>query len=561
MQIYGSLTLKGGGKIENFRPDEFATDPASPLVGQMWMNTTEDTLKFFDGTAIWPLAKGGDLDNYLRRDGTNAMTGELELSSDDQSGAADTSAVSKKHVDTIAATKQDTITGAATSITSADLTADRAMVSDSSGKVAISAVTSAELGHLSGVTSGIQAQIDSKQDDLGYVPVNKAGDSMSGNLVMQGNAITGLPSATDPTSPITKADYDADRAGFNWQEDVKGVQEDNTLDPGTPAQGDRYIITDSTALHANFGSISGLANGDIVEFNGSEFVVAFDFSDAPNADGAMVWDQASQENYRLISGTWTPFYGLDDVVAGVGLEKNGNTLAVRLGAGIGNLPTGEVGVEVAGAGGLYNASPLDGSDSVATDAVLAIRLNGDSLETTSSGLAIKAAGVEASHVAAAALGNGLAGGEGVALNVKAHTGIVVTADGVAFDETYGDTRYINTAGDALTGALKGIAPVDAADLTRKDYVDTADAAIAQTVTDLNTKVENGHFVYDGTATAQASHVVAHNFNNKYVQVAIVDEADEVLLPDSIVFDDADNLTVSFTQAIKCRVIVTGANKA
>jgi hypothetical protein len=58
--------------------------------------------------------------------------------------------------------KQATITGAATTITTANLTASRALVSDSSGKVAVSAVTSTEVGYLDGVTSAIQTQLDSK---------------------------------------------------------------------------------------------------------------------------------------------------------------------------------------------------------------------------------------------------------------------------------------------------------------------------------------------------------------------------------------------------------------
>ena len=62
--------------------------------------------------------------------------------------------------------KQDTITGAATTITSSDLTASKALVSNSSGKVAVSSVTDTELGHLSGVSSAIQTQIDAKQDTI-----------------------------------------------------------------------------------------------------------------------------------------------------------------------------------------------------------------------------------------------------------------------------------------------------------------------------------------------------------------------------------------------------------
>jgi hypothetical protein len=60
------------------------------------------------------------------------------------------------------ASKQDVITGAATTITDDNLTASRALVSDGSGKVAVSDVTSTELGYLDGVTSAVQTQLDAK---------------------------------------------------------------------------------------------------------------------------------------------------------------------------------------------------------------------------------------------------------------------------------------------------------------------------------------------------------------------------------------------------------------
>ncbi len=56
--------------------------------------------------------------------------------------------------------------------------------------------SAAEVNYLVGVTSAIQTQLDSKQSDLGYVPVNKAGDTMLGDLVL----------ASDPSSammPVT----------------------------------------------------------------------------------------------------------------------------------------------------------------------------------------------------------------------------------------------------------------------------------------------------------------------------------------------------------------------
>ncbi|MBF0402099.1 MAG: hypothetical protein HQL90_15210, partial [Magnetococcales bacterium] len=59
--------------------------------------------------------------------------------------------------------KQASITGAASSITTSNLSLSMALVSDGSGKVAASAVTATELGYVSGVTSAIQTQLGGKQ--------------------------------------------------------------------------------------------------------------------------------------------------------------------------------------------------------------------------------------------------------------------------------------------------------------------------------------------------------------------------------------------------------------
>lgn len=59
------------------------------------------------------------------------------------------------------------ITGAASSIIENNLSANRALISDGSGKVAASEVTSTELGYLSGATKNIQEQITELNDDLG----------------------------------------------------------------------------------------------------------------------------------------------------------------------------------------------------------------------------------------------------------------------------------------------------------------------------------------------------------------------------------------------------------
>ena len=81
--------------------------------------------------------------------------------------------------------KQNTITGGATTITSNNLTASRALVSDSNGKVAVSSITSTKLGYLTDVTSNIQAQINSKTSNVGTVTkVNNASPDANGNVTL-----------------------------------------------------------------------------------------------------------------------------------------------------------------------------------------------------------------------------------------------------------------------------------------------------------------------------------------------------------------------------------------
>lgn len=56
--------------------------------------------------------------------------------------------------------KQAAITGAATSITSSNLSIGRALVSDASGKVAVSSITTTQLSYLEGVSGNLQEQIN-----------------------------------------------------------------------------------------------------------------------------------------------------------------------------------------------------------------------------------------------------------------------------------------------------------------------------------------------------------------------------------------------------------------
>lgn len=130
-------------------------------------------------------------------------------------------------IQTALSSKQDSITGGASTITDDNLTANRALVSNSSGKVAVSAVTSTELGYLDGVTSNIQTQLNSKlssapvtsvnsktgavtlgASDVGAVPTTRTvnGKALSSNITLSASDVGALPSTTSipsATSDLT----------------------------------------------------------------------------------------------------------------------------------------------------------------------------------------------------------------------------------------------------------------------------------------------------------------------------------------------------------------------
>ena len=88
------------------------------------------------------------------------------------------------HVQTQLDSKEDIISGAASTVTTADLNLDRVVVSDGSGKIAASSVSTTELNYLTGVSSGIQAQLDSKEHAISGAASSITTSDLSANQVV-----------------------------------------------------------------------------------------------------------------------------------------------------------------------------------------------------------------------------------------------------------------------------------------------------------------------------------------------------------------------------------------
>ena len=102
-------------------------------------------------------------------------------------------------------TKQNSITGAASTIASSNLTASRALTSNTSGKVAVSAVTSTELDYLSGVTSAIQTQLNGKESTIaaGTTAQYWRGDKSFQTLDKTAVGLSNVDNTSDLAKPLS----------------------------------------------------------------------------------------------------------------------------------------------------------------------------------------------------------------------------------------------------------------------------------------------------------------------------------------------------------------------
>ena len=168
--------------------------------------------------------------------------------------------------------KQATITGAATTIVSSDLTASRAAISNSSGKIAVSTVTDTELGYVSGVTSAIQTQLGTKltaSNNLSDVSSTSTARTNLG-LAIGTNvqaydaelaAIAGLTSAAGKgiefTGSGTAAVFDLTTAGKALLDDADATTQRTTLGLGTIA------TQNANNVALTGGTITGLGDPSV----------------------------------------------------------------------------------------------------------------------------------------------------------------------------------------------------------------------------------------------------------------------------------------------------------
>lgn len=115
--------------------------------------------------------------------------------------------------------KQNTITGAASTVTNNNLSADRVVISSVNGKITVSSVTSTELGYVAGATSSLQTQISQEK-------VSR--QNADNNLQSQIDAISAASDVTDIVGTYSELQaYDTQHLNDN---DIIKVLSDSTHD-------------------------------------------------------------------------------------------------------------------------------------------------------------------------------------------------------------------------------------------------------------------------------------------------------------------------------------------
>jgi hypothetical protein len=242
-------------------------------------------------------------DGILAADVTSVAgkTGAVTLSVGDVSGA------------------QSTITGAATTIISSNLAANRVVISDGSGKVTHSITTSTELGYLSGLTGDVQTQLNGKQSSLGFTPENAANKNQpNGYCGLDANNL--VPAENLPSYVDDVLEYD-NLAVFPVTGDSSKIYV--AIDSGAIYRwsGSTYIEISAHASTSDAAtklatartiSLAGAASGS-VSFDGSQNVqisTTINFSDLSNTpttlSGYGITDAYSTSQVNSLLGDYLP---------------------------------------------------------------------------------------------------------------------------------------------------------------------------------------------------------------------------------------------------------------
>jgi flagellar hook-basal body complex protein FliE len=199
------------------------------------------------------------------------------------------------------------------------VTANRALVSDGNGDVTSSSVTDTEIGYVSGVTSSIQTQVDSK--------LNLSGGTMTGTLVLDSDGASSLDA-------VTKQQLDAALDGVQRKQSVVvattsdiTLSGEQTID-GVLTSASRVLVKDQSTQTENgiYVSDAGAWSRSSDANTSSELNHAVTSVESGTANADTAWEQTTDSpNIGVDNVVWAQTYGAGTYTAdGQGIELSGS---------------------------------------------------------------------------------------------------------------------------------------------------------------------------------------------------------------------------------------------
>ena len=219
----------------------------------------------------------------------DGVSGAIQTQINDIITRATANASSSGAADAVEARRVANIAGAVSTITTGDLTASRALASDGSGKVAVSAVTATELGYLDGVSSAIQTQIDSKQATItgAATTIDDADLTASRAIVSDGSGKVAVSAVT-----ATEVGYlDGVSSAIQTQLDAKAALAGATF-TGQVNMSDDLVVTGNLTVNGDTTTVS-TTNLDVED---RMIMLADGVSGSPSADVGLLFNRGNQGN-------------------------------------------------------------------------------------------------------------------------------------------------------------------------------------------------------------------------------------------------------------------------
>jgi len=370
-------------EARNIRGHQLGTAPSSPVTGQLYYNTADNTLYWWDGTT-WVSARGGA---SATPPATTTTQGTIQLAGDLTGTATSPQIAAGVVVDAdIAAANKDGVAGTPSMRTLGTGATQAAAGNDArftdartpilhagthqpggSDPMAVDAL----VGTGSLRTLGVGAQQ--------AMPGNRTLDAITipaADVNLNGKKITSLADPISATDGANKQYVDATTQGLDAKASVKAASTANLTLSGTQTVDgialvatDRVLVKDQSTPATN--GIYVVAAGAWTRATDmdawGEVPAAYVWVEQGTAQADTGWictsDQGGTLNTTAI--TWTQFSGAGQITAGAGLTKTGNSLDVGAGSGI-TVAADTVGITTGGVTDAMLATAKSGYYSTAT---------------------------------------------------------------------------------------------------------------------------------------------------------------------------------------------------